>query len=70
VEGQAELCCRDCGRRATVRGELPAEYTRCFTEVAQRDGWVIAPGAKTEMVCGQCLAAYEMAGGESRDDSR
>lgn len=69
MEGQAELCCRDCGRRASVRGELPTEYAACFAEVVKRDGWVIAPGAKTEMVCGTCLATYEMHGGESKDDS-
>jgi hypothetical protein len=69
VEGQTELCCRDCNCRASVRGELPSEYAACFSEVVRRDGWVVAPGAKVEMLCGECLARYEMPGGESRDDS-
>ena len=68
MEGQVQLRCRDCGRTASVRGELPAEYTACFQEVIRRDGWVIAPGdAKCDLLCGACLATYE--GSETRDDA-
>ena len=66
--GQAQLCCRDCGRTASVSGELPAEYSACFAQVVQRDGWVVAPGNRCEMICGTCLKQhYE--GSESRDDA-
>ncbi len=67
VEGQAQLCCRDCGRKASVRGEMPAEYFSCFVQVVQRDGWVVAPGSRVELVCGTCLRAYE--GSETHDDA-
>jgi hypothetical protein len=67
MDGQVQLCCRDCGRRASVRGELPAEYAACFIEVARRDGWVVAPGAKCDLLCGECLKTY--AGHETVDDA-
>ena len=67
MDGQVQLCCRDCGRRASVRGELPAEYAACFIEVVRRDGWVVAPGAKCDLLCGACLATY--AGHETVDDA-
>ena len=43
MQGQALLRCRDCGRTASVSGEMPAEYFACFVKVVQRDGWVVAP---------------------------
>ena len=67
MEGQALLVCRDCGRRATVSGEMPAEYSACFVKVVQRDGWVVAPGNRCEMICGECLKSYE--GSETHDDA-
>jgi hypothetical protein len=69
VKGQAQLRCRDCGRTASVRGELPAEYFACFVQVVQRDGWVVAPSAgdRCELLCGQCLRTYE--GSETHDDA-
>jgi len=67
VQGQAQLRCRDCGRMATVSGELPAEYFACFVQVVQRDGWVVAPGSRVELLCGACLKSYE--GSETHDDA-
>jgi hypothetical protein len=67
MEGQARLVCRDCGRAASVRGEMPTEYTACFVEVVQRDGFVVAPGNRCEMICGECLKSYE--GSETHDDA-
>jgi hypothetical protein len=67
MEGQVQLCCRDCGRKASVRGEMPEEYTACFVEVVRRDGWVVAPGAKCDLLCGECLKTY--AGHETVDDA-
>lgn len=60
------LTCRDCGRTASVAGEMPEEYTACFREVIARDGWVIAPGHRAALLCGRCLGSY--VGSESRDD--
>jgi hypothetical protein len=68
VEGLAQLRCRDCGRTASVSGELPAEYFACFVAVVQRDGWVVAPGHRCDLLCGACLASYEQDGSESKDD--
>ena len=67
MEGQAQVRCRDCGRTASVRGEMPDEYSACFIEVVRRDGWVIAPGSRVEFLCGQCLKNYE--GSETHDDA-
>jgi hypothetical protein len=67
VQGQAQLRCRDCGLMATVSGELPAEYFACFVQVVQRDGWVVAPGSRVELLCGACLKSYE--GSETHDDA-
>lgn len=67
MEGQVQLRCRDCGRTASVRGEIPAEYFACFVEVVRRDGWVVAPGAKCDLLCGNCLGTYE--GSETHDDA-
>jgi hypothetical protein len=67
MEGQTLLICRDCGRTAFVRGEMPEEYTACFVEVVQRDGFVPAPGENNaDMLCGACLATYK--GSETADD--
>jgi hypothetical protein len=65
MEGRTIITCRDCGRRESVEGEIPGEYTECFTKVVSEGGWVIAPGSK-EMLCGACLATYM--GSETRDD--
>lgn len=65
--GQARLRCRDCGRTATVSGEMPAEYSACFITVVKRDGWVVAPGNACELICGECLKSYE--GSETHDDA-
>lgn len=66
MEGQTQLKCRDCGRTASVSGEMPVEYSQCFATVVQRDGWVVAPGGRVEMLCGECLKNYT--GSETRDD--
>ena len=66
MEGQVLLRCRDCGRTASVSGEMPEEYSSCFLEVARRDGWVVAPGARLDMLCGECLRSYQ--GSETKDD--
>jgi len=67
VEGQTQLVCRDCGRTASVRGELPEEYTACFLEVVNRDGFVPSPGeGRVDFLCGACLATYK--GSETADD--
>jgi hypothetical protein len=67
MQGQVQLCCRDCGRTAGVSGEMPTEFSACFMEVVRRDGWVVAPGNRCEMLCGACLASYE--GSETHDDA-
>ena len=67
MEGQTQIRCRDCGRTASVRGEMPEEYSASFVEVVQRDGWVVAPGSRVEMLCGRCLKSYE--GSETHDDA-
>ncbi len=67
MQGQALLRCKDCGRTATVSGEMPAEYFACFVKVVQRDGWVVAPGSTCALLCGACLATYE--GSETHDDA-
>ena len=66
MQGQAQLRCRDCGRTASVRGEMPDEYFSCFAKVVQRDGWAVAPGSRVEFLCGACLKKYE--GSETHDD--
>ncbi|HEX3579514.1 MAG TPA: hypothetical protein VHY33_13195 [Thermoanaerobaculia bacterium] len=69
MEGQTQLVCRDCGRTASVRGELPEEYTACFVEVVNREGFVPAPGdANNAFLCGRCLATYK--GSETADDDQ
>jgi hypothetical protein len=46
---------------------MPEEYTACFLEVVERDGFVPAPGENNaDMLCGACLAAYK--GSETADD--
>ena len=67
MQGQALLRCRDCGRTASVSGEMPAEYSACFVKVVTRDGWVVAPGNTCSLLCGACLATYE--GSETHDDA-
>ena len=66
MEGRTQLICRDCGRRESVEGEIPAEYFSCFMKVVQEGGWVVAPGSKVELLCGPCLATYM--GSETKDD--
>ena len=66
MQGQAHLHCRDCGRTASVSGEMPEDYSACFLEVVRRDGWVVAPGSRVEMLCGDCLKNYK--GSETEDD--
>lgn len=66
MEGQALLRCRDCGRTASVSGEMPEEYSACFAEVIRRDGFVVAPGSRVELLCGECLKNYK--GSETEDD--
>ena len=66
MQGQTQLRCRDCGRIAGVTGEMPGEYFSCFVQVVQRDGWVVAPGSRVELLCGSCLRDYE--GSETHDD--
>ena len=66
MEGQTQLRCRDCGRTASVSGEMPDEYFACFLQVVQRDGWVVAPGHRCDLLCGECLKTYE--GSETHDD--
>ena len=66
MEGQTLLRCRDCGRTASVAGEMPVEYSSCFVEVVRRDGWVVAPATRFELLCGECLADYK--GSETTDD--
>lgn len=66
MEGRTRLTCRDCGRTESVEGELPAEYTDCFTKVVQEGGWVVAPGSNLALLCGRCLATY--IGSETADD--
>jgi hypothetical protein len=65
MKGQALLVCRDCGRTASVTGEIPDDYSACFIEVVQRDGWVVAPSNKVDLLCGACLRTYE--GSETHD---
>jgi hypothetical protein len=67
MQGQAQLRCKDCGRTASVRGEMPVEYFACFVKVVQRDGWVVAPGNTCALLCGECLKSYE--GSETHDDA-
>lgn len=66
MEGRTLLICADCGKRREVSGEMPVEYTSCFTQVAAEDGWVPRPGAQPAFLCGDCLRRY--AGHETVDD--
>ena len=50
-----------------MRGEIPDEYFLCFLRVVQRDGWVVAPGSKVALLCGECFRTYE--GSETHDDA-
>lgn len=45
---------------------MPEEYSSCFVEVTRRDGWVVAPGTRVELLCGECLKDYK--GSETSDD--
>ena len=65
MEGQTLLRCRDCGRTASVAGEMPEDYSACFVEIVRRDGWVVAPGSH-DFLCGECLKDYK--GSETEDD--
>ena len=67
MEGRGELCCDDCGRRDEISGEMPAEYASCFVDVAVKGGWVVKPGSRVALLCGECLKNYE--GSETKDDA-
>jgi hypothetical protein len=45
---------------------MPEEYSACFAEVIRRDGFVVAPGSRVELLCGECLKNYK--GSETEDD--
>jgi hypothetical protein len=45
---------------------MPEEFSSCFVEVVRRDGWVVAPGVRVELLCGECLVKYR--GSETEDD--
>ena len=66
MEGRVQLVCADCGRRREISGELPAEYTQCFTRYVSEEGWAPRPGGTVAMLCGNCLTTY--AGHETVDD--
>ena len=66
MEGQTLLRCRDCGRTASVAGEMPEEYSSCFVEVVRRGGWGGAPAPPFVLVGGAWRAGYK--GSETTDD--
>ena len=70
MEGRVILRCAECGRTREVSGEIPEEYTSCFAQVVQEDGFVPRPGvAALALICGACLrAGYE--GHETVDDTK
>lgn len=67
MEGRTRIVCADCGRTRELAGEMPREYTDCFTQIVDEDGFVPRPGSKEGFLCGACLATYE--GSETRDDA-
>jgi len=70
MEARALITCAECGRSREVSGEIPSEYTACFVQVVNEDGFVPKPGTTVAFICGACLRAYEGPGTESRDDSQ
>ena len=69
MEARATVVCAECGRAREVAGEIPEEFTACFVQVINEDGFVPKPGATVAFICGECLRAYEGPGTESRDDA-
>jgi hypothetical protein len=70
MEGRALLNCGDCGLTREIACEIPEEYTRCFLEAVQQDGWVPRPGANSaSLICGACLVK-SYAGHETVDDEK
>ena len=70
MEARARITCAECGKSREVSGEIPEEYTKCFTQIVAEDGFVPKPGATVAFICGACLRAYEGPGSESRDDTQ
>jgi len=67
VEGRVRIVCAECGRAREVSGEIPKEYTDCFSKIVREDGFVPRPGVSTlALICSECLRKYE--GHESVDD--
>jgi hypothetical protein len=67
MEGRVLLHCGECDVSREIVGEIPDEYTRCFAEAVEKDGWVPRPGANDgSLICRACLLQYE--GHESVDD--
>jgi hypothetical protein len=66
MEGRVMLTCAECGRTREISGEMPEEYTNCFTRAVAEDGWAPRPGATFAMICGACLGKF--AGHETVDD--
>lgn len=66
MEGRVQLRCAECGKTRECSGEIPDEYTACFTRLIREDGFVPRPGVELALICGDCLRNYE--GHESVDD--
>ena len=66
MEGRVLLKCAECGKSREVSGEMPEEYTACFSQVIAEDGFVPRPGVNLAMICGDCARSYY--GHETRDD--
>jgi hypothetical protein len=66
VEGRVQIRCEECGKTREVSGEIPEEYTACFTQIVREDGFVPRPGVELAFICGACLRNYE--GHETVDD--
>lgn len=69
MEARATVTCAECGKSREVSGEIPDEFTACFAQVVNEDGFVPRPGVTLAFLCGNCLRAYEGPGSESRDDA-
>ena len=66
MKGRVRIRCAECGRTREVSGEIPHEFTSCFIQIIEEDGFVPRPGVAQAFICGQCLLRYE--GHESVDD--
>ena len=66
MEGRVQIRCAECGRTREISGEIPEEYTSCFLQVIDEDGFVPRPGVALALICGQCLRNYS--GHETVDD--